>query len=85
MREERRAILSLIAAGRISAAEAERLIAAWRGDRELYGLAAAAAALALLQAVLHGAAMSQLAHALAPGWHWFTQHAISLLGKGLGV
>jgi len=85
MREEPRTILSLVAAGRISAAEAERLIAAWRGDRELYWLAAAAVALGVLSGAFHGAATSQLAPALAVGWHWLTQHAIPLLGKGLGV
>lgn len=84
MREERRAILSLVAMGRISAAEAERLIAAWSADREVLWLAAGAAALMAAQGLFHGPAAGHLAQALSPGWHWIVDHVIAQWGKGLG-
>ncbi len=69
MREERRAILSLIAMGRISASEAERLMTAWCEDRIVLLLAAAGVVLCGIQALVHGAApgIGHLVHALAPG------------------
>lgn len=84
MKEDRRAILSLVAMGRISAAEAERLIAAWSADREVFWMAAAAVVLVVAQGGFHGAIFGQLSHVLAPGWHRVAQHAIGLLGKRLG-
>jgi len=50
---ERRAILSLLAAGRITAAEAERLIAAWEDSREWIWIAVACFAACLLQTHPH--------------------------------
>lgn len=63
-------ILSLVAAGRISAAEAERLIVAWSVDREFLLLAVAGAVLLAAQGVFHAAGIGHLAHVLAPGCHW---------------
>ena len=84
MREERRAILSLIAAGRISASEAERLMAAWSADREALWLVVAGLALVVAQGVFHGPAIGHLAHALAPAVNWVAQHTIAMIGKGFG-
>ncbi|KAA6465130.1 hypothetical protein DYQ86_04030 [Acidobacteria bacterium AB60] len=53
MTDERRAILSLIAAGRITPAEAERLIAAWQDAREWVWLALGCLAVCLLGAHPH--------------------------------
>jgi len=84
MKDEPRAILWLIAAGRISPAEAERLVTALSADRELLWLVVALAALVVFQGASHTSVVVQLAHALAPGWHWITQSAITSLGNGLG-
>jgi len=51
MNRDRRTILSLVAMGRITAAEAERLLAAWNDGREtawIFGLCLALAVLAQL-------------------------------------
>ena len=53
MINERRAILSLIASGRITAPEAERLLAAWEDTREWFWIALACAAACLLQSHPH--------------------------------
>ena len=53
MIDEHRAILSLVAAGRITAAEAERLIAASEDAREWFWIAVACAAACLLQSYPH--------------------------------
>jgi hypothetical protein len=53
MTYERRAILSLVAMGRITAAEAERLIAAWQDTREFVWIAAACIAACALHAHPH--------------------------------
>ena len=52
MNTDRRAILSLVAMGRITAAEAERLLAAWNDSRETAWILALSLAFALL-AQLH--------------------------------
>jgi hypothetical protein len=52
MNTDRRAILSLVATGRITAAEAERLLAAWNDSRETAWILALSLAFALL-AQLH--------------------------------
>ena len=86
MKDENRTILSLVAAGRISAAEAERLMAVSNADREVFWFAAAVGGVIAAQGILQGLGpgISHLAHALAPGWHWAAQHAIALITKGLG-
>jgi hypothetical protein len=48
MNTDRRAILSLVAAGRITAAEAERLLAAWNEGRETFWILAFCLAFACL-------------------------------------
>ncbi len=54
MNTDRRAILSLIAAGRITAAEAERLLAAWNEGREtVWILAFCLAFVCLAQTHMH--------------------------------
>jgi hypothetical protein len=50
---ERRAILSLVAMGRITAAEAERLIAAWQDTREFVWIAIACGAACVFHAHPH--------------------------------
>jgi len=50
---ERRVILSLLGAGRITAAEAERLIAAWEDAREWAWIAIGCVAISLLQTHPH--------------------------------
>jgi hypothetical protein len=52
MNTDRRAILSLVATGRITAAEAERLLAAWNDSREMVWILALGLAFACL-AQLH--------------------------------
>lgn len=52
MNTDRRAILSLVASGRITASEAERLLAAWNDSRETAWILALGLAFALL-AQLH--------------------------------
>jgi hypothetical protein len=81
MNTDRRAILALIAMGRITPAEAERLLAAWNESRETAWILAAGVGFALL-AHLHP-------HELAP----MLKHLIStqvpalahLLGTVIGV
>jgi hypothetical protein len=53
MTHERRAILSLVAMGRITAAEAERLMIVWQDAREWVWIAAACIAACVLQAHPH--------------------------------
>ena len=53
MISERRAILSLVATGRITAAEAERLILTWQDAREWVWIAIVCAAACILQAHPH--------------------------------
>jgi hypothetical protein len=53
MNYERRAILSLVAMGRITAAEAERLIASWQDSREWFWIAVACIAACALHAYPH--------------------------------
>lgn len=86
MRYERRLVLSLIAMGRISAAEAERLIAAWSAEREVLWIAAAGVALCAAQAILHGqiSAIGHLVHALAPGWTAALHGAAATIVNGVG-
>lgn len=69
MLHQQRAILSLIAAGRITALEAERLIAAWQDAREWFWIAVACIAACVLQAQPHIdiQGLGGLLHAVA--WH----------------
>ena len=74
MTYERRVILSLIDAGRITVAEAERLIAAWEDNREWLWIAVSCAAVCLLQIHPHIRFES-----LAGLWHTFFDHGTRLL------
>lgn len=67
MSYQQRAILSLLAAGRITAAEAERLIAAWQDEREWLWIAGACVAACVLQMHPHidFHALGGLLHAVA--------------------
>lgn len=85
MNNDRRAILNLIAAGRITPVEAERLLAAFNESREnLWILAVCLTCVCLAQLNLHEL-LPGLAHFLnaqIPQWATAAQHAISL-EKGL--
>jgi hypothetical protein len=74
MINERRAILVLIDARRITVAEAERLIAAWEDAREWFWIAVACAAVYLLQSHPH-ITLEGLASLL----HTFVDHGTKLL------
>jgi hypothetical protein len=70
MGSDRRAILTLIAMGRITPREAERLLAAWNEGREMWWIAAGCLVAAVV-VQLHGTT-------LAPG-------SFDFLGQGLKV
>jgi hypothetical protein len=86
MNSDRRAILQLLAAGRIDAAEAERLIAAASADRETFWALAGCSAIAL--AAQFHAVMPELARFLRSTLAWCLpamEHAftvIALFGGG---
>ena len=58
----RRTILSLVALGRISPAEAERLLFAWNQGREGFWVFAACVAVVLLVLIDPGQALQELVH-----------------------
>jgi hypothetical protein len=64
MGNEKRAILALVAAGRISAAEAERLVRAWNEPAQWF----LAAIVCLVVVLAHPHLQPHLA--AAPGAHW---------------
>jgi hypothetical protein len=81
MNADRRAILALIAMGRITPSEAERLLAAWNESRETAWIVLAGFGFALLaQLHLHdllpmlthfmNSQVPALAHSLPPIWEW---------------
>lgn len=86
MRRERQIILSMVAAGRISATEAERLLHAWNESREWIWTATVIVlvCIAHLQGSIHSSAVIDVAHqvmsAIQQGW----REAISVLSKGMG-
>jgi hypothetical protein len=89
MHSNRRTILSLVMLGRITPAEAERLLIAWNAGREGFWVFAACIAVALLalsnpQQSL--SALSHIAHTLLPGFtmHHALAQAIHGLGRLLG-
>ena len=86
MRNERRAILALMAAGRISAVEAERLLRVWNERFEALWIAALCllACLAQLHLPALADAAGRLSHELAPEGTRIWQTAGSLLMKGIG-
>ena len=76
MNTDRRAILALIAMGRITPAEAERLLAAWNEGRETAWILAASVAF-VLQAQLH-------LHELVPMINHLISTQASILAHLLG-
>ncbi|HEY1902114.1 MAG TPA: hypothetical protein VGG56_06775 [Terracidiphilus sp.] len=63
MPNDRRAILSLVALGRITPAEAERLLIAWNEGRESFWIFAACVAVALLAQLNPQQGLASLGHA----------------------
>ena len=92
METNRRAILQLIAMGRITAAEGERLLMAWNDGREtLWAIAAAVAVICATQMHLDRLLPEWLrlahliqTHLLLPGSFVSVGHALSLLTQILG-
>jgi hypothetical protein len=66
MHGERQAILSLVAVGRITPREAERLLAAWNLGREEFWVIAACVAACLAQFLPE---LARLAHSVLPLHH----------------
>lgn len=66
MRGDRRLVLQLIALGRLSPAEAERLLLAWSEVRETAWLVAGCVALAAMgQMQVHASGLGQIGHAVS--------------------
>lgn len=86
MGQERRMILSLIAAGRITAGEAERLLAATAQGREWLWIAAACVAAGAAQMISHGLLenIGHMVQTLAPAWNAALQHTTAEVLKGMG-
>lgn len=86
MRSERRAILGLVAVGRISAVEAERLLRVWNEAREELWIIAACLLICVTQIHLRlsldglGHGMEALAREILNLW----SGAFSMLAKGMG-
>jgi hypothetical protein len=86
MQADRRAILALIAMGRITPGEAERLLAAWNESRETAWILVASFGFALLgQLQLHGLVpmLMHFINAQIPALAEAMQHALSLI-TGMG-
>jgi CHASE2 domain-containing sensor protein len=85
MNKDRQTILSLVAMGRITPAEAERLLIAWNSGRELLWLLAAAVLLcALAQFHVDGLlGLAHAVHALARPGSLITHHALALVNHVL--
>ena len=86
MRSEKQTILALVAAGRITAGEAERLLRAWNEEFEVVVVCALCVLVCLVQ--LHFrisvGGVERLAHDLVrDGWNAWSA-AASLLRRGLG-
>jgi hypothetical protein len=64
MKRERQAILSLVALGRITPRDAERLLAAWNAGREELWAVGVCAAACIAQSL---PALANVAHQLLPG------------------
>ncbi|HKO10401.1 MAG TPA: hypothetical protein VJV22_00425 [Acidobacteriaceae bacterium] len=66
MSRDRRTILQLVALGRLSAGEAERLLLAWNEGRETAWVIAGCVALALIAALeAHGSVVAQIGQVLS--------------------
>ena len=87
MQGDRRAILALIAMGRITPGEAERLLAAWNESRETAWILAAGFGFALLgQFQVHQLVpiLMHFINAQIPALAEAMQHALSPLTGGMG-
>jgi hypothetical protein len=87
MNTDRRAILSLVASGRITAVEAERLLAAWNDSRETAWILALSLAFALLAQIHLREVLPILMHifsAQIPVLAAGAEHAISPITDILG-
>jgi hypothetical protein len=85
MQNDRRAILSLVALGRITPAEAEGLLIAWNEGRESFWIFSACVAVALLAQLNLPQGLVSLGHAthaLLPGLT--LHHAAGLIAHLLG-
>ena len=68
MDRDRRTILQLVACGRLTAAEAERLLMTWNEQREIAWVAALCVATA---------ALGELGRWIPPAAHWLGNHAVA--------
>jgi CHASE2 domain-containing sensor protein len=87
MQTDRRAILSLIALGRISPSEAERLLVAWNQGWETFWVCAATVVAILLAQFDIDQALPALAHlvqSLLSGRMFTLHHALMLLSHFFG-
>ena len=86
MQNDRRAILSLVAVGRITPGEAERLLAAWNEGREVLWVFVVCACACLAQAPLHDlvAGLMPLAKTLLPAGSMALHYAISAFNQVSG-
>ncbi len=81
MKTERQAVLSLVALGRITVRDAERLLAAWNSGREELWVIGACVAACLPQSL---PALARLAHTLLPGGLPGLFHAVSAVMYRIG-
>ena len=87
MNSDRRVILSLVAAGRITAAEAERLLVAWNDSRETAWILLLCLAFACLAQLHLHEILPNLMHffnAQIPALAEAVQHALSPINELLG-
>jgi hypothetical protein len=90
MQTDRRAILTLVALGRITPTEAERLLLAWNAGRQSLWVPAAclaAAAMALCAQIdlrAWSVALAHIAHSLLPGTLAAIHHILPILTHILG-
>ena len=80
MQTERQAILSLVALGRITARDAERLLAAWNSGREEIWVMGACAAACVAQSL----PLARLVHTLLPGGFPGLFHSVSAITYRIG-
>ena len=81
MKREREAILSLVALGRITPREAERLLAAWNAGREELWAIGVGAAVCVAQCL---PAVERLMHTLLPGGVAGLLHVVTAMMYGMG-
>ena len=82
MNRDRRTILSLVAAGRITVSDAERLLAAWNDSRETAWILLLCLAFACLTQVHLGALLARAAQIIAiglPALATALQHTVLLI------